>query len=153
MADTKMLERRSDATMSIGGVPFPSWPPRRWIDEFFRDSAWHHMIKIEECKEGDSLVIRAELPGVDPDTDIELEVLDDSLVISANKSGSHEETKDHVHRSEFRYGSLTRSVPIPNGVDESKIVATYKDGILEIRMALPTGTSADASHRIHIKRA
>jgi HSP20 family protein len=111
------------------------------------------MIKIEECKEGDSLVIRAELPGVDPDTDIELEVLDDSLVISANKSGSHEETKDHVHRSEFRYGSLTRSVPIPNGVDESKIVATYKDGILEIRMALPTGTSADASHRIHIKRA
>ena len=139
--------------MTIAGVPFPSWPSRRWLDEFFRDSAWHQMIKIEECTEGDTMVIRAELPGVDPDKDIQLEVLDGALVISAEKTESHEESSDHFHRSEFRYGSLTRSVPIPKGIDESKIAATYKDGVLEIRLAMPVRSSSEGTHRIEVHRA
>lgn len=150
MTDIKTLDRLRELPMSLGDFP---WASRRWLDDLFHDSAWHQMIKIEECKEGDALVIRAEIPGVDPDKDIQIEVIDDALVISAEKVESHEEAAGHMHRSEFRYGSLTRSVPIPRGVDESKIGATYKDGVLEIRMVTPTGMKGDGSHRVAIKRA
>jgi len=150
MSDTKTMDRLRDFPMSIGEF---SWPSRRWLDEFFRDSAWHQMIKIEECKEGDSMVIRAELPGVDPDKDIEIQVVDDSLLISAEKTEKHEESEGHLHRSEFRYGVLTRSVPIPKGVDQSKITATYKDGVLEIRMETPTEPTNAGPQRIAVNRA
>lgn len=150
MNETKSLDRLRELPMSLGDFP---WVSRRWIDDLFRDSAWHQMIKIEEFTEGDSLVIRAEIPGVDPDKDIEIEVIDDTLVISAEKVESHEETAGEMRRSEFRCGSLTRSIPIPRGVDESKINATYKDGVLEVRMVTPTGLKGDGSHRVAIKRS
>lgn len=78
--------------------------------------------------------------------------MDDSLVISAHKTEMHEKSGQHFHRSEFRYGSLMRSIPIPKGVDESTIVATYKDGVLEVRMVLPTESSNTTNHRIPVKR-
>ena len=111
------------------------------------------MIKVEECREGDTLVVRAELPGVDPDKDITVEVFDGALVISADRTERVEANEDHFHRSEFRYGSLTRSVALPKGVDESSIVATYKDGVLEVRMAMPTETSRSDAHRIEVQRS
>jgi HSP20 family protein len=155
MAESKTLEHRRETPMNLTGVSWPTWPTwpsRRWIDEFFRDSAWHQMIKIEECTEGDSMVVRAELPGIDPDRDVRVEVVDDMLVISAERTERHEEHEGHTHRSEFRYGSMTRSVAIPKGVDESKIVATYKDGVLEIKMPVPTATKDNGAHRIAVQR-
>lgn len=150
MTESKSLDRLRELPMGLGDFP---WASRRWLDDLFRDSAWHQMIKIEEFTQGDSLVIRAEIPGVDPDKDIQIEVIEDTLVISAEKSESHEENSGEMRRSEFRYGSLTRSVPIPRGVDESKISATYKEGVLEVRMVTPTGMKGDGSHRVAIKRA
>lgn len=126
--------------MSLVGTSWPSW---RWLDEFFHDGEMRQMIKIEECREGDEMVVRAEIPGVDPDKDIEVEVIDGALVISAEKTESHEKGDHHFHRSEFRYGSLTRSVPMPAGVDASKIDATYKNGVLEVRMPMPASVAGD----------
>ncbi|MFI5036665.1 MAG: Hsp20/alpha crystallin family protein [Acidimicrobiales bacterium] len=156
MRESKTLDRRGDATLGMDGLSWPSWtnwPSRRWLDEFLRDSTWHQMIKIEECREGDALVVRAELPGVDPVKDIQVEVRDGALVISADKSETFEKSDDHFHRSEFRYGALTRSVELPKGVDESSITATYKDGVLEVRMALPAGVTSDATRRIKVQRS
>jgi HSP20 family protein len=155
------MERRGDATLGFGGLSWPSWgswPSRRWLDEFFRDSFFrdgfgHQMIKVEECREGDTLIVRAELPGVDPAKDVQVEVVEGELVISADRVERFERDEDHVHRSEFRYGALTRSVPLPKGVSESSITATYKDGVLEVRMAMPTGVSGEHTHRIEVQRA
>jgi HSP20 family protein len=58
-----------------------------------------------------------------------------------------------VHRSEFRYGSFTRSIELPPGVDESKLTATYKDGILEVRVAFPVESGEMAARQIEVKRA
>jgi HSP20 family protein len=99
------------------------------------------------------MVIRAELPGFNPDQDVRVEVIDGELVITAQRSESHKENGHHLHRSEFRYGSFTRSIPIPVGVDESKIAATYKDGVLEVRVALPAESSSEATHQIEIKHS
>jgi len=156
MRESKTLERRGDATLGMDGLSWPSWtnwPSRRWLDELLRDSTWHPMIKVEECREGEALVVRAELPGVDPDKDIQVEILDGALVISADKTEMTDKSEDHFHRSEFRYGALTRSVALPKGVDESSITATYKDGVLEVRMALPTGMTSDTSRRIKVLRS
>ena len=106
----------------------------------FRDVEWRRPFKIEECHEDNVMVIRAELPGVDPERDVQVDVVDDQLVITAQKSESHEKSARHVHHSEFRYGSMTRSVSMPKGVDESMISATYEDGVLEVRVAMPAAS-------------
>ena len=119
----------------------------------FHEGDWHQMIKVEECREGRDMIVRAELPGVDPDKDIDVEIIENSLVISAEKNETHHRTENHYHRSEFRYGSLTRSIPIPSGVDRSSITASYSDGVLEVRMTLPVETMEGPSKRIEVKRA
>ncbi len=150
MSDTKMLKKHFDEP---GGLSLFPWTSRQWFDDFMREGFWRPMFAIEEFREGEEFIVRAELPGVDPDKDLELEVIDGMLVISAEKSESHEHDSDHVHRSEFRYGSLTRSVPVPKGVREKDIKASYRDGVLEVRMAVPSTLAGDMSHRIEVKRA
>ena len=134
---------------SWSGLSWPSWA---WIDDMFRDGDWRRPFKLEEWREDNAMVIRAELPGVDPDKDVMVEIVDDELVITAHKSEATKKSSRHLHRSEFRYGSLTRSVPIPKDVDESKITATYNDGVLEVRLAIPESVEHEGSRRIEIKR-
>ena len=64
-------------------------PSRAWIDEMFRDGEWRRSFKIEETHEGDTMVVRAELPGVDPEKDVTVEVNDDELVIRVQRTESH----------------------------------------------------------------
>jgi HSP20 family protein len=149
MPHVDSMRKRRDSLMSPAGTTWPSW---KWIEEIFHDSNWHQMIKIEECREGQWVIVRAELPGVDPVKDVDVEVIDGSLLISAEKSETHEAHDGHFHRSEFRHGSLTRSVPIPMGVDRSSIEATYKDGVLEVRMTVPDGVAETTSRRIQVTR-
>ena len=107
------------------------------FDEMFHDGEGRRSFKIEECREGDTMVIRAELPGIDPNKDVQVEMIDGELMITAQRTETHKTNSHRVHRSEFRYGSFTRSIPLPTGVDESKIEATYKDGVLEVRLPVP----------------
>ncbi|MFD0656666.1 Hsp20/alpha crystallin family protein [Thermocatellispora tengchongensis] len=76
--------------------------------------------------------MRAELPGVDPDKDVEITVGDGMLDIRAERTS---ETKEE-HRSEFRYGSLRRSVMLPRGANEEDVKASYTDGVLEVSVGL-----------------
>ncbi len=129
MADTKILNQRGEPMNRVTSL-LP-WPAREWFEDFLPEAMRRPMFAIEEFYEGDVMVVRAELPGIDPDRDVVIELMDGALVISAEKSESREHSSDHVHRSEFRYGSLTRSVPIPKGVDERSVSATYQDGVLQ----------------------
>jgi len=126
-------------------------PTRAWMDEVLRDGEWRRPFKIEETHEGDDVIIRAEVPGIDPEKDVTVEVDDDMLVITVQRTESHRSESDHVHRSEFRYGTFSRSIPVPGGVDESKVAASYKDGVLEVRLPSP-GDTGSAPHRVPVKR-
>jgi HSP20 family protein len=137
-------------TPTWNGLTWPAWT---WLDEMFHDGDARRGFKVEECNDGQSLVVRAELPGVNPEKDVRIEIIDNELVIRAEKSETHEAKGKHSHRSEFRYGSMMRAIPVPKGVDESSIEATYKDGVLEVRMALPTESKDESKRRIEIKRA
>lgn len=92
-------------------------------------------IKVEEFTEGDVYVLRAELPGLDVERDVRIRVAGGVLRIQAERASDHKEAGGH---SEFHYGVFTRAVTLPQGVKEDTITATYRDGILEIRVELPT---------------
>ena len=94
------------------------------------------LIRVDEFKDGNTQVIRAELPGVDPAKDVEVTVADGLLHINAERR-VEERTQDlGFIRHEMRYGNLTRTLPLPEGVTEADIAASYKAGILEIRVPL-----------------
>jgi HSP20 family protein len=95
------------------------------------------LIRVEEFREDEALVVRADLPGVDPDRDVEVTVMDGMLRIDAERHAEEKgEEKDYV-RQELRYGSLSRELPMPAGVTGADISAIYKDGVLEIRIPAP----------------
>ena len=111
-------------------IDFPDrW--RRWLDLDTEADRW---LRIEEVHEDGELVIRAELPGIDPDKDVEITVSEGVMHISAKREERTEMKEKGVHRSEFRYGMFARDFVLPPGVDHRAVKATYKDGILEVRM-------------------
>ena len=100
------------------------------------------MIRVDEFQENGTLVVRAELPGIDPEKDVELTVTNGVLHISAERREEEEtEDKGYVHR-ELRYGSFSRTLALPEGVSEADITADYTDGILEIRVPAPEAPPA-----------
>jgi len=109
----------------------------------FRSMAFPHwrealeLIRVEEFREDGTLVIRADLPGIDPDKDVELTVSDGVLHIEAERREEEKREEKGYVRQELRYGSLSRSLPLPEGVTEADITATYTAGVLEIRVPEP----------------
>ena len=82
------------------------------------------------------IVYAFDLPGL-AESEISIEVADDTLTVSAEREKVAEEQSDRFYRFERRYGSFSRAVGLPQGVDESKIVASYTDGVLEVRVPKP----------------
>ncbi|MGZ4613041.1 MAG: Hsp20/alpha crystallin family protein [Kineosporiaceae bacterium] len=90
-------------------------------------------MRCEEYVEGDRFVLRVELPGIDPERDVELTVSGGVLTVRAER---RHVTREHAHRSEFFYGLLARTFVLPRGADENAVTATYRDGVLEVRVPL-----------------
>lgn len=100
-------------------------------------------IRVEEEMVGDDLVIRAELPGIDPDKDVDITVDDDVMTMTAERRKEETTKTDDEFHSEFRYGSFRRSIRLPRGVKADDVKAVYRDGILEVKVPVPkTDTTA-----------
>ena len=92
-------------------------------------SAWAPSVDIFE--NDNELIVKAELPAVDP-KDVELNVENNVLTISGERKLEFEDKKENYHRIERAYGSFSRSFSLPRLIDETKIQATYKDGVLTV---------------------
>lgn len=92
-------------------------------------------IRCEDYVQNGRYVLRAELPGIDPDRDVEITLSNGILTIHAER---REEQKEQ-HRTEFRYGSFTRSISLPPDADENDVKATYDKGILEVSVKISEG--------------
>ena len=110
------------------------------------------LIRVDEYREDNELVVRAELSGIDPDRDVELTVKDGMLHIQAQRREEEKLEEKGFMRRELRYGSLTRTLPLPEGVVETDIKASYKDGILEIRIPISKAVVKPETTKIQIKR-
>lgn len=128
----------------------------RWphLAELFEDFPFEvrppegtHPIRVEEAMEDGTYVVRAELPGIDPERDVEITLEDDVLTVHAER----EERTEEKHRSEFRYGTFTRSLRLPAGARAEDVTAGYADGVLTVRVPMPTETPP-ARRRIQVTR-
>jgi HSP20 family protein len=106
-------------------------PP--WLQKF---AAAFNEPPIESFIENDKLVVRAELPGVDP-KDVEVTMNGNMLTIRASREERHEEKdRDFIHR-EISYGKIERSLSLPPGITGEGVKASYRDGILELTVPIP----------------
>lgn len=152
------IPQQKEKTMSVvkravADLEWPAWLTTRNILDFpesWFDSRGEAAIRVEEFEDGNQMVVRAELPGVNPDEDIEMTVSDGSLCIKVQrrKETTHE-TKRH-YRSEFQYGSYTRTLPLPAGATDTDVKAKYTDGVLEVRIPI-NGKQAE-SKKVAISR-
>src|SRR5579863_1830820 len=117
------------------------WPgfvfPDRLRRMFDLDPEQDGWLRIEEIQEGSTYVLRAEVPGIDPDKDVEITIEDGVLRVHAHREVKAEHKNKKGYRSEFHYGQLMRTMRLPEGVSGDDVKATYEDGILEIRVAVP----------------
>ena len=123
------------------------WPRfTDWLDTLVpSDISWRtgfpHSIRIEEFTKNGDFMIRAELPGIDPDKDVHVNVKDGMLTIEGNR----EERTESDQRSEFFYGRFMRTLSLPSGTTSADIHASYKDGILEIKIPMKEATERSES--------
>ena len=90
-------------------------------------------VRVEEFDEDGRHVVRADIPGVDPEKDLEVKVEHGLLHVRGERRA-----EEHVgHRSEIRYGSFERVVGLPSGIRPEDVTAEYVDGVLTVTM--PTG--------------
>lgn len=130
----------------------PAWVPR-WM--YSVPDAWsafgdEHPLKVEELRDGDERVIRVELPGIDPDRDVEITIDGDVLTIRGERRLHREDADEESFRSEFTYGSFVRRVRVPSTTGQDDVKASYQDGILEVR--LPCAGDDGGATRIPVRR-
>jgi HSP20 family protein len=119
-------------------LEWPSLFGRRLFDwpDTWKELMEESTLKLEEFEDDGHLVVRAEMPGIDPDEDVEITVSDHVLHLRAERrSESKTEDKKGFH-SEFHYGSFSRRIQLPAGATEDDVKASYTDGILEVRIPI-----------------
>ena len=100
-------------------------------DEWALGGSWAPAVDIYE--QDGNIVMKAELPGVDPDVvDIRLE--NNTLTLRGERKLDSEVKEDTYHRVERSYGSFSRSFTLPTVVDQGNIKAEYRDGVLKLTL-------------------
>lgn len=103
--------------------------------------AGHWAPALDAYVEGDELHVKLEVPGIDPSSDVEIEVSNGVLRISGERR--QVETKEgdgqagNWFRREMRYGSFERRIALPEGVDADNVRATYDAGVLDVAIPVP----------------
>ena len=135
---SSVQRRRGDLVTPFGRLDrmFDEWFRTMPMRRFGFDVPGEELIRVDEYRDEGTQVIRAELPGIDPDKDVELTVTGGMLRIEAQRRVEEKSEDKGYTRHELRYGSFTRTLPLPEGASEDDITATYKDGILEVRVPI-----------------
>jgi HSP20 family protein len=116
------------------GTPAGNGRLRRWVPP------------MDLVEADDHLVLRADLPGLERD-DVEIEIKDGVLTVSGERKSEQEDKADGFYRVERAYGSFSRSVSLPDGIDPDQVHAEFKNGVLEVRIPKPEERQP---HRVEI---
>ena len=138
------------------------WDLQREMDDMFRhtfpgewtpvslnrraDGGW--MPAIDVFSRQNDLVVRAELPGIDPQEDVDISVHDGVLTIAGERKKETRSNGDDYFRVESSYGSFRRHVALPEGVKPEDIQASYENGILEV--VVPRAAELSAPKKVQI---
>jgi HSP20 family protein len=113
----------------------------RLFDRFFEGRTgnatsrrWIPAMDLVETE--DHLVLRGDLPGMTED-DVNIEIKDNVLTVSGDREAEHEDKGEGYHRVERSFGSFSRSLSLPHGIDPEKVDAKFDNGVLEVRIPKP----------------
>ena len=109
------------------------WLRRPSDQEVSQTQTFEWAPSVDVLSDGGDMLIRAELPGLKSE-DVDITLQGNVLTISGERKAEQEEERGGYYVRERRYGSFWRSMPLPEGVDESKISARFRDGVLEVRV-------------------
>ena len=98
------------------------------------NQAWTPAVDVWETES--ELVYAFDLPGI-PEDKISVELEENALTVSAERERKEEVSNDRFYRFERRFGSFSRTIGLPQGVNEDASRADYKDGVLEVHVAKP----------------
>ena len=143
-----LLERLADEMAGIFDRPVRGMQPSQSTDIATGMTPWAP--KVDMFQRGNELIVRADLPGVNPD-DVVVEISDDAVTISGERRQEHEEDQGGVYRFERTYGSFLRVIPLPDGAIVDRAKANFKDGVLEIAVPAPP-EQVSRGRRVEISR-
>jgi HSP20 family protein len=132
------MDRMFDRMFEDFGFGRRSLAPRGFFREpaSARGAIWSP--QIEAFEKEDKFIVRAELPGLKKD-DIEVNVTEDALTIQGQRRHEQEEQREGFYHSERSYGSFYRAIPLPDGVITDSAEASFRDGVLEVRLQSAPG--------------
>jgi len=114
----------------------------------FGDLDWpwgHSEAKSDVVQTDNAIEISIELPGMSME-DVEVTVTDDLLTVKGEKKIERQEEKKGYYLSERSYGAIWRTIPLPPGADGSKAEATFKNGVLTVRLPQTPEAQAKVKH-------
>ena len=117
------------------------WPEYRFAVDSAHSRGW--AIPVDVVEEGDDLLVRASLPGINPEQ-IDVSIEDHTLTIKADTKVEEELKEGDYLMRERRTGSFRRSLRLPETVDSDNAKTTYENGILTV--SLPKGESKKVKH-------
>lgn len=123
---------------------FFDWRPSLRLRE---KGDWMPLVDLSETPK--EVVVKAEVPGMEKE-DIDVSLEGKILTIRGERKTEHEEKEENVHRLERKYGSFLRSIELPVDVDPEKVSATYKKGVLKLK--LPK-IKSQAAKKIEVKES
>jgi HSP20 family protein len=118
----------------FGGGPSSASRARRWVPA------------MDLVETDDHLVLRADLPGMSKD-DVNIEIKDGVLTVSGERRAEQEDRSEGFYRLERAFGSFSRSLSLPDGIDVDSVDADFTDGVLEVRIPKPEERKP---HRVQI---
>lgn len=117
--------------------------PRPWSGNAQSTSgAW--LPTTDVYRQNGDLVVKAEVPGIQKE-DVKVTLEGGDLVIQGERKEEHEVKEGDYYRMERSYGSFYRRVTLPSGIQPESIKATFKDGVLEVRVPVPAEPAPEAS--------
>ncbi len=121
------------------------------LEPFWRgEISWGKVPAVDITESRDGYEITAELPGMD-EKNVEVKYADGVLTIKGEKKDEKEEKKENYYLSERNYGSFQRSFRVSDGVDADKVEASFKNGVLTVRLP-KTPEAHNKEKRIEIKQ-
>ncbi len=113
-------------------------------------TSWSWRPSVEIFRDDDDLVVRADLPGVDPEKDIDLSIEGNVLHLKGHRSFDREVSDEHRYMVERAYGEFHRDLVLPDGIDADAMEATYQDGVLTVTIPLPESVKEAEPKKIPI---
>ena len=130
----RMLERFADEIDSVFDNFGLGRVTPRGLRALRASEMWNPELEITQ--QNNELVVRADLPGLKKE-DITIDVTDNDITISGERRKEQESEQGGVYRSERTYGSFSRTIRLPEGTMTDQAKASFKDGVLEIRIPSP----------------